>query len=175
MDQNWVVWLIFGLLLALLVGFLVFSYVKDKRKNRRLAQKRAELKRATMKSSKELAIKIYTLIQFNNQKIIEIRPGQSDMKMKHINFTAKKFLKDIYESKVFKTIYLDSSDADPDYAKNLKNLIDRKSNLWNKYCQNEMNYFKRFHDELISDDKFKAIEDEANKEINNYFKEVLKN
>lgn len=174
MDQNWVVWVVFGLLLCLLVGFLVFSFIKDKRKNRRLAQKRAELRRATIRSSKELAIRIYTLIQFNQEKIKEIVPGESKIKMKHVNFTAKKFLKDIYESKVFKTIYIESTESDPNYSRNIKTLIDTKSNLWNKYCQNEIKYFESFHNELLEDEKFQTIKENANKDINIHFEEVLK-
>lgn len=164
-QQNWVIWIIFGLLLALLIGFLVFSFVKDKMKNKRLVQKRLELKRATIRTSKELAIKIYTLIELNDKWVNEVDPGKSALKMKDVNFVSRSILKDIYDSKAFKTIYIDSEDTDPKYAKNIKNLIERKSNLWNKYCQGEIEYFKKFHDELINDEKFETIKNESTKDI----------
>lgn len=173
-QQNWVIWIIFGLLLALLIGFLVFSFVKDKMKNKRLIQKRLELKRATIRTSKELAIKIYSLIQLNEEWVKEINPGQSIIKMKDVNFVSRSILKDIYESKAFKTIYIDSEDTDPNYAKNIKSLIDRKSNLWTKYCQNEIEYFKKFHDELINDEKFETIKNESIKDINETFNGAIK-
>lgn len=169
MSNNWTIWLIFGLLLAALIGFLVFSFFKDKIKNRKIAQKRYELRRATIKTSKELAIRIYTLIEINNKYVKEIVPGRSKIKMKEINFKARNFLKQIYDSKAFKTIYIDSDDTDPKYAKNLKNLIDQKSNLWNKYCNEEIEYFKKLHNELNDDERFELIKNEALNDIEIFF------
>lgn len=108
---------------------MLFSYINDRRKNLKLAQKRLELKRATAKTSKELAIRIHLLIEFNQQQVDQVRPGQSKIKMRDVNFFARQFLKRIYDSKAFKTIYIDAADADPDYARHIKTLIDKKSNL----------------------------------------------
>lgn len=173
MEQNWVIWIVFGLLIALLVGFLLFSYLNDKRKNRRLAQKRIELKRATVKTSKELAIRIYTLIQFNQKLVDEVKPGHSNLKMKDVNFFARQFLKKIYDSKAFKTIYVEPEDADQTYGQNMKTLIDRKSNLWQKYCPAEISYFEKLHNELLEDEKFSLIQMEAQQDIEKFFKEII--
>lgn len=178
MTDNWVIWLIFGLLLAALIGFLVFSFFKDKRKNRKIAQKRLELKRAAIKTSKELAIRIYTLIEINNELVEKVNPGNSSLKMKDINFNSRQFLKRIYDSKAFKTIYIESQETDPNYAQYLKNLIDKKSNLWLKYCETEINYFKELHDELENDEKFDLLKNDAKKDILNLFNnqgDIIKN
>lgn len=174
-PNNWVIWVIFGLLILLLIGFLLYSYLNERKKNRRLAQKRLELKRATIKTSKELAIRIYHLIQFNEEQVNLIIAGQSTVKMKEINFFSRQFLKKIYDSKAFKTIYIDPEDADPVYATNIKFLIDKKSNLWNKYCSNQIDYFKKLHDELFNDDNFDLLKNEAINDIQNFFNEVVKN
>ena len=174
-PNNWVIWVIFGLLILLLVGFLVYSYLNERKKNRRLAQKRLELKRATVKTSKELAIRIYHLIEFNQEQVNSIVPGQSTIKMKEINFFARQFLKKIYDSKAFKTIYIDPEDADPVYAANIKVLIDKKSNLWTKYCSEQIDYFKRLHDELLNDENFSLLKNEAINDIQKFFNEVVKN
>ena len=172
-PNNWVIWVIFGLLIVLLIGFLLYSYLNERRKNRRLAQKRLELKRATIKTSKELAIRIYYLIEFNQNQVDAIIPGQSNIKMKEINFFARQFLKKIYDSKAFKTLYIEPEDADSIYANNIKILIEKKSNLWAKYCPEQIAYFKKLHDELLDDEKFDLLKNEAIQDINNFFNEVV--
>lgn len=174
MEQNWVIWIVFGLLIALLIGFLLFSYINDRRKNLKLAQKRLELKRATAKTSKELAIRIHLLIEFNQQQVDQVRPGQSKIKMRDVNFFARQFLKRIYDSKAFKTIYIDAADADSDYARHIKTLIDKKSNLWKKYCTEELQYFAKLHDELVTDEKFATLVAAAQSDIETFFNEVLR-
>ncbi len=172
--NSWVIWLIFGLLIAALIGFLVFSFLKDKRKNKKIVQKRIELRRATVKTAKELAIKIYTLIEINEENLKKVIPGKSDIKMKNVNSTARYFLKDVYDSKAFRVLYIESEDADPKYAKNIKKLIDTNSNLWDKYCKDEILYFKKFHDELKDSDNFKEIKNETADIINEYFVNEVK-
>ena len=59
------------------------------------------------------------------------------------------------------------------YGQSMKNLIDTKSNLWNKYCLDEINYFKKFHDELRNDENFEKIKNDSQKIINDYFQNYL--
>ena len=167
--SSWATWLIFGLLIAALVGFLLFTFFKDKRKNRKITEKRIELRRATARSSKELAIKIYTLIELNEEFIKEVKPGSSRIKMKNVTITCRRFLKDIYDSKAFKVLYIESDEADPEYSKNIKKLIDVNSNLWSKHCVEEISYFKKFYDELRDDEKFEEIKNDAQKNIMELF------
>lgn len=173
MDQ-WLIWVIFGALLALLVGFLVFTFVKDKRKNAKIIKKRYELKRSMERTSKELAIRIYTLIEFNDELVQNVKPGSSSLKMKDVNYFSRKFLKDIYDSKAFKTLYIQTEETDPNYSKNLKNLIDTKSNLWDKRTPLEIDYFKKMHDQLSEDAKFSTIKEDSQKTINEYFEKIKK-
>ncbi len=176
MTTSIITWLVFGILLALLVGFLVFSWVRDRNKNKKILTKRVELKRATIKASKELAIRIYAMIEMNEKYLSEVNPGFSKVKMKNVTATSRNFLKDIYDSKPFKVLYIESDETDPQYSINLKKLIDTNSNLWEKYCSNEIEYFKKFYKELEGDDKFQEIKDEALKSINEVFeKEVNSN
>lgn len=172
---QWPTFLVFGLLFAALISFLLFTFFKDKKKNKKILEKKLELRRATARTSKELAIRIYTLIEMNDEYIKQIQPGISKMKMKHINNLCRNFLKEIYDSKAFKVLYIESNEADPQYSKSLKELIDQKSNLWNKYCQKDILYFKKFHDELKNDDNFETIKNDSKIEIQKFLEqEVLK-
>ena len=83
----------------------------------------------TPKTTKELSIRIYSLIEMNEEMLKEVVPGVSKIKMKNVNNTCKKFLKDIYDSKAFKVLYIDSNETNPLYAANIKKLIDTSSNL----------------------------------------------
>lgn len=171
--NNIATWIIFGILFAAVIGFLVFTFLNDKRKKNKIIKKRIELRRATSKTSKELAIRIYTLIEINNEYVNKVVPGISKIKMKNVNLASRNFLKDIYDSKSFKVLYIDSNEADPMYGQSMKNLIDTKSNLWNKYCLDEINYFKKFHDELRNDENFEKIKNDSQKIINDYFQNYL--
>lgn len=174
--MDWIIWLVFGLLLAALVGFLVFTFFRDKRKNKKIIAKRIELKRATVKTSKQLAIRIYTLILLKDEFLQEVVPGRSKVKMKNVNYTCRKFLKEIYDSKAFRTIYIESKDSDPNFAKNMNNLINENSNLWDKKCKNEIAYFENFFNQLKSEENFDTIKSEAEAEIRELFnQEVEKN
>ena len=94
---NTISYVIIGVLIFFLVAFLVFTYIKDKNKNKKIIEKKAELRRATSKTTKELSIRIYSLIEMNEQMLKEVVPGVSEIKMKNVNNTCKKFLKDIYD------------------------------------------------------------------------------
>ena len=100
-------WIIFGLLFAAIVGFLLFTFLNDKWKKNKMMKKRIELRRATSKTSKELAIRIYTLIEINNEYVNKVIPGTSKIKMRNVNLASRSFLKDIYDSKSFKVLYID--------------------------------------------------------------------
>ena len=106
----------------------------------------------------------------------KVVPGVSKIKMKNVNNTCKKFLKDIYDSKAFKVLYIDSNEINPLYAVNIKKLIDTSSNLWNKHCKEQLEFFKKINDELIEDPNFEKIKNESKDLIKNILdNEVKKN
>ncbi|MBR2055680.1 MAG: hypothetical protein IJ970_01340 [Mycoplasmataceae bacterium] len=173
---NTISYVIIGVLIFFLVAFLVFTYIKDKNKNKKIIEKKAELRRATSKTTKELSIRIYSLIEMNEQMLKEVVPGVSEIKMKNVNNTCKKFLKDIYDSKAFKVLYIDSNETNPLYAANIKKLIDTSSNLWSKYCQEQIEFFKKINDELIEDQNFEKTQNESKELIKSILdNEVKKN
>ena len=112
----------------------------------------------------------------NEQMLKEVVPGVSEIKMKNVNNTCKKFLKDIYDSKAFKVLYIDSNETNPLYAANIKKLIDTSSNLWSKYCQEQIEFFKKINDELIEDQNFEKTQNESKELIKSILdNEVKKN
>ncbi|MGL5732824.1 MAG: MHJ_0274 family protein, partial [Metamycoplasmataceae bacterium] len=153
MNTSWVMWLIMGLLVGVMIFFLGFSYYRDKKKNKIIIYKKIELKNITEKTSKEISLRINTIVEVNNEKVENFVPSIGELTMKEINTISKDMLKDIYKSNLFKKIYL-AEDYDPEFADNLKSLIDQKSNHWNKKCTKELEYFLNLENELKNTDQY---------------------
>ncbi len=169
--DGWVLWLVMGLLVGVMIFFLGFSYFRDKKKNKVVIYKKIELKNITDKTSKEISLRINTIAEVNEKKIIEFVPSIGVLTMKEINTISKDMLKDIYKSNLFKKIYL-ADDYDPEFASSLKTLIDVKSNHWNKKCQNELKYFLVLEEELKSDENYSKTKKDILIKVNNKFDKI---
>ena len=174
--MGWVMWLVMGLLVGVMIFFLGFSYFRDKKKNKIVIYKKIELKNITAKTSKDISLRINTIVEINQEKIDQFVPSIGILTMKEINTIAKEMLKDIYKSNLFKKIYL-ADDYDPEFADRLKTLIDVKSNHWSKKCVEELKYFLLLENELKTDDNYLQIKEEIKEKVNAKFnkEEVLEN
>lgn len=166
--MGWVMWLVMGLLVGVMIFFLGFSYFRDKKKNKIVIYKKIELKNITEKTSKEISLRINTIVEVNQEKINNFVPSIGILTMKEINTIAKDMLKDIYKSNLFKKIYL-APDYDPEFADNLKKLIDQKSNHWSKKCASELNYFLLLEEDLKKDEKYLEIKSDILEKVNAKF------
>lgn len=166
--MGWVMWLVLGLLVGVMIFFLGFSYYRDKKKNKIVIYKKIELKNITEKTSKEISLRINTIVEVNQEKIDNFVPSIGVLTMKEINTISKDMLKDIYKSNLFKKIYL-AEDYDPEFADNLKKLIDQKSNHWSKKCADELKYFLNLEEQLKNDEKYFEIKAEILEKVNAKF------
>ncbi|MGL5617643.1 MAG: MHJ_0274 family protein [Metamycoplasmataceae bacterium] len=168
MNTGWVMWLVMGLLVGVMIFFLGFSYYRDKKKNKIMIYKKIELKNITEKTSKEISLRINTIVEVNHEKIENFVPSIGELTMKEINTISKDMLKDIYKSNLFKKIYL-AEDYDPEFADNLKNLINQKSNHWSKKCVRELEYFLNLEKELENTDQYAQMKAEILEKVNEKF------
>ncbi|MGL5520341.1 MAG: MHJ_0274 family protein [Metamycoplasmataceae bacterium] len=166
--DNWIVWLIMGLLIALLVGFMVFSFLKDKKRNKEIFKKKLELKRVTEKNTKVISVKVTMIIEKNQQELDNFVSSIGNKKMKDINNASRDLLKNIRNSKEFKLIYI-KGEANPLMVSNLDALIDVKSNLWEKKCKENIVFFSLLNEELKNDPLYETIVQEEKEKINNRF------
>ncbi|MGL4343337.1 MAG: MHJ_0274 family protein [Metamycoplasmataceae bacterium] len=169
--NDWIVWVIFGILIVGLIVFMLFSFIKDKKKNKEIFRKKIELKKATEKTSKELAVKIKIIIEKNNQEVQNFIPSIGNIKMKDINFLTRKMLKEIKESKMFKLIYL-KEQSNKVFVDSLDVLIETKSNLWEKKCQNEINYFFNLEKEFQKFPEYNDILTKEKEIVDKRFNEI---
>lgn len=154
--DGWVMWLVMGLLVGVMIMFLAFSFFRDKKKNKVVIYKKIELKNITEKTSKDISLRINTIVEINNEKVLNFIPSIGILTMMEINTISKNMLKEIYKSNLFKKIYL-ADDCDPEFADSLKKLIDTKSNHWNKKCDKEIKYFLELEAQLKSDKTYEQI------------------
>ncbi len=169
--QGWLMWLVMGLLLGAMIAFLVFSFFRDKKKNKVVIYKRIQLKNITEKTSKDISLRINSIVQVNNYNVENFVPSIGVLTMKEINTVSKNLLKEIYKSNLFKKIYL-ADDYDPKFAASLKKLIDVKSNHWTKKCQTEIQYFLMLEEDLKTDENYNEIKSNIlNKVIAKFNKE----
>ncbi|MGL5522259.1 MAG: MHJ_0274 family protein [Metamycoplasmataceae bacterium] len=166
--DNWIVWLIMGLLIALLVGFMVFSFLKDKKRNKEIFKKKLELKRVTEKNTKVISVKVTMIIEKNQQELENFISSIGNKKMKDINNASRDLLKNIRNSKEFKLIYV-KGEANPLMVSNIDALIDVKSNLWEKKCKENIEFFAQLNEELKNDPFYETIVEEEKEKINNRF------
>ncbi|MGL5733051.1 MAG: MHJ_0274 family protein, partial [Metamycoplasmataceae bacterium] len=108
------------------------------------------------------------IVEVNNEKVENFVPSIGELTMKEINTISKDMLKDIYKSNLFKKIYL-AEDYDPEFADNLKSLIDQKSNHWNKKCTKELEYFLNLENELKNTDQYSQMKSEILEKVNEKF------
>ncbi|MGL5205685.1 MAG: MHJ_0274 family protein [Metamycoplasmataceae bacterium] len=174
MNTGWVMWLVMGLLVGVMIFFLGFSYYRDKKKNKIIIYKKIELKNITEKTSKEISLRINTIVEVNQEKIENFVPSIGELTMKEINTISKDLLKDIYKSNLFKKIYL-AEDYDPEFADNLKSLIDQKSNHWNKKCVKELEYFMNLENELKDIEQYSQMKAEILEKVNEKFNKKTRN
>ncbi|MGL4252317.1 MAG: MHJ_0274 family protein [Metamycoplasmataceae bacterium] len=174
MNTGWVMWLVMGLLVGVMIFFLGFSYYRDKKKNKIIIYKKIELKNITEKTSKEISLRINTIVEVNHEKVEKFVPSIGELTMKEINTISKDLLKDIYKSNLFKKIYL-AEDYDPQFADNLKSLIDQKSNHWNKKCAKELEYFKNLENELKETEQYSQMKTEILEKVNEKFNKNARN
>lgn len=166
--DGWVMWLVMGLLVSVMIFFLAISYFRDKKKNKVVIYKKIELKNITEKTSKEISLRINTIVEINNKHLIEFVPSIGKLKMMEINTISRDLLKEIYNSNIFKKIFLDPT-YDQEFSINLKKLIDIKSNHWNKKCESELKYFLNLENDLKTDDKYEQLKNDILKKVSDKF------
>lgn len=181
---NVVIWIIFGILIAVLVGFMVISWVRDKKKTKEITRKKIELRSKKAQKSKELAVRINLIIEKNEIEVKKVISQTSKFKMKNINFLSKSLLNKIKKDKIFKLLYVNSTQDDleeekqkgkkeeTEMAKNLDVLINTKSNMWKKSCQKEIEFFKKLDLEFQKSEEYQEYYASEKADIDKVFDEA---
>lgn len=182
--SNYVVWTIFGILIAILIVFMVISFYKDKKKNKEIIRKKIELKSKKGQKSKELSVRINLIIEKNEIEVAKVIALNSDFKMKNVNFISKNLLTKIKKDKMFKLLYVNPEELEEkekeeknlkeesEMSKNLDILISTKSNMWSKRCKDQIVFFKKLDADFQSSEEYQKFYDSQKKDIEKVFHEA---
>ncbi|UUD36401.1 FeoB-associated Cys-rich membrane protein [Mycoplasmopsis citelli] len=155
------IWIIFGALIILIVGFIFYKIISEKITARKEKKLLIEFKAEAKAYTQSLTISVNRLIELNEEELNNFEVSVGKMKMKDINFIPAEYLKDLMNLDKFKRFVL----PNPEFAtfvKNLNNLKEIKANSWVSKCSKELSFFKEQANKVKQD-----ISDEAyQKEIN---------
>lgn len=158
MQANSIVlWVILGTLIAVVLAFLIFTSIMDKKKEKKFKEKKALEEKEKLAARGNVAIWINEIANQNNLLLSDFVPSVGKVKMGLIRLQAKKALEELLESKAF--LLASGTDANNDLVVAVKKLNITNSNIWDTNCKDEL-------------DLFKKIEDDLDKEKYNEFKEA---
>ncbi|MGZ9414090.1 MHJ_0274 family protein [Mycoplasma sp. 5370] len=142
MDQV-TIWVIAGVLLALIIGVLLFQIISERIKRKKIKKEKAELNKIEQEVIEASVYKVNAIMEINDDFLKKFVVSVGDKKMKDIRSFAEKQLKEITHEKKYKKIFIHNKlERGTTIHQNILNLIENKSNLWSKKNQEEIKYFK---------------------------------
>ena len=136
-------WIILGGLIGVVVIFLLVTTTLDRKKKKRVKIEKAELAKGVESSGTNISKKVTRLVAKNKKLLDNFVPSIGKFKMSDINKKAKDELKVIKESEDFKLI----KHMEKEYVKfekHTNNLIENKSNNWDKNNKDDISFFKEY-------------------------------
>ncbi|MCP4336297.1 MAG: hypothetical protein GY679_00400 [Mycoplasma sp.] len=134
--QGMTMWIILGVLITIVIGFLFFSAILDKKKRKQEKEILKQQKQEESMAKGKVSILIGILVNLNNKKLEKFKPSIGKEKMSTINNYAKKELYRIKKDNLYKFI-----SKDPKILENFLIISKTKSNNWIKQCPKSIKFF----------------------------------
>lgn len=160
--MEYIVWVFFGLICVALIAYFIFSFIKDKKKQKKIRIQEKETEKKTHEKYQEYIFQINEVIDENKNLLDSFIASIGKMKMGEVTKKASLFLESIYNSRIYLAFFKDNLKYTK-FVKNLSVIAKTKSNLWEKKCQSQLSFFKEEKekttlDELTKPKLEKAIE-----------------
>lgn len=162
--KQYTMWIVLGALILVVIGFLIFSSIWDRKKAKKAKIHEAKIKKNAHLNISKVAIWITTVVQEVDNQLKLFVPSIGKHKMSDINNIAKKEIIKIKESKEFKTIIVDK-ELYKTFLENINNLIKCKANLWKKNQIKTINFWKNQIGTSLTTDEIKEEHIKFEKEI----------
>lgn len=161
-------WILFGIIVAALVIYFIYSFIKDKIAKKRRKLKQIELINKTEQYKKHIVLRLHFLIKHNQKLIDEFVPSIGEYKMNYIVDTARKYLIEKQKESDFKELIIDNIDA-KDIFTNYTYLRDVRSTNWRnlKDVYEFINSRMFLIDEQVEKDNFELAQKEIEEFYNN--------
>ena len=161
---NYIMWIVLGCLIVIVIGFLGFSTLWDKKKRKKAKIYDENIKKEAHLSISKVAIWITSIIFEVNQQIVEFVPSIGRHKMSAINKIAKDELIIVKKSEAFKMILIDK-DLHKTFIENIDILIKSKANSWRKNQIKVINFWKNQIGTSLTSDELKKEHTKFEKEV----------
>ncbi len=160
---KYTMWIVLAALILVVIGFLVFSSIWDRKKQKKIKIHQAKIKKDAHLNISRVAIWITAVVQEVQTQLKLFVPSIGKHKMSDINNIAKKELIKIKESREFKTIIVDK-ELYKTFVENIDILIKNKANLWQKKQKKVINFWKNQIGTSLTTDALKKVHDKFEKD-----------
>lgn len=163
---------IFSVLVVVLFSFFLGQFIWGFFKKKKLKKEQAIFVKEADQASKIIIFLVAEIIDQNQKKLENFQVSIGKYKMNEINNKAKQDIKKILSSENYKKYFKSEENLSESKEKNdfyfdsyLLKLYNTKSNLWNKRCDKEIEYFIKSHKEIKSLENYSEIKELALKEL----------
>jgi Na+-transporting methylmalonyl-CoA/oxaloacetate decarboxylase gamma subunit len=156
-------WIILGVLISVVVGFLIISAVLDKKKRKQASIKEKEAQESKKQARGRVAILANVIVKENQKKLKEFIPSIGQLKMSDINNLAKDALEQIQKLSCFVL-----AKEDEEFVNQFNLLLKNKSNNWLKQNKKQIIFMQKFEESLNLNDYKSFKEEESIKIIKGY-------
>ncbi|WP_027121226.1 MHJ_0274 family protein [Mycoplasma leonicaptivi] len=134
-SANVIIWVIFGFLVVLLLGWFAYQSIKERQKRKKTKLAAIEFEKQAKVFRYEIIQKILCLIDINNKQHEEFVVSIGQYKMKDLNNAAKSTIEEMMDTFEFKN-YIKENPLYKDLLHNIILLKDLNSNMWDKKLEN---------------------------------------
>ncbi|WLP85908.1 MHJ_0274 family protein [Mycoplasma seminis] len=156
MGFNVGIWIFFAIVMSLFLAWVVWQYVKDKRRQKKTKLQAAEFAKESAIYVYDLTIMMNELFKLNRQTLDEFVPSIGKYTMGEINANTRNLLIKIQKSPEYRE-FLHENPKYHEFNHNFTALRDLNANLWDKkgtkYVEYFINYVQSATDEVEKHNK----------------------
>lgn len=123
-----VMFILLGAIILALLGFITYSYIRDKIKAKKTKREIQEFMLESKQYAKEIIIEINHIIKLNQEELEKFQVSVGKVKMADINYAGNYLINDIFERDRFKRYILANKEQHLTFLEHLKNLKEIKPN-----------------------------------------------
>ncbi len=154
LTENRTMLIIVSIAILGLIGFITYQFITEKLRKKKILKEKLEFEKLCSDTYRKFINEIYELILNNDKLLKEFIVSIGDYKMGEITNAAKDVLKLVEKSEMYKNVF-SKDETYRDFVTHFIALSEEKSNMWDKRCEESIEWFKNEH--VIVEEKAKQI------------------
>ncbi len=141
-------WLMMGLIVVGLIGFVIYTTIRDKKKNKTSRKDYNNLMSDANIKRDELMMELLSIIKLNESDLKEFKPSIGKFPMSTIVNKSKILVTNLKNSKAFATaIKLEINNLE--LTNIFEELLEIRSNHWNKKCKDVLTMVEEYVNKFV--------------------------